>query len=83
MNTVKPVLSGEDRVIIAAMICITLLILCALAAISFAPSAAGNVASVLAGAVVAIGSLAARHPPVAAPIPVVASLDETQPTVKG
>ena len=79
----KPVLSGEDRVIIAAMICITLLILCALAAISFAPSAAGNVASVLAGAVVAIGSLAARHPPVVAPAPLVALDEPTSPIVKG
>ena len=61
-------LSGEDRVIIVAMVCISILIIAALAAISISPTIAGNVASVLAGAVVAIGALAARHPPVVSPI---------------
>lgn len=60
-------LSGEDKVIVACVALLTLLTVVALVALTVVPANTNTIIPVMAGTVIAISSLAARHPPAAAP----------------
>ena len=63
MNIKNGTFTGEDKVIVGAMISIAVLVIAGLVAISLASTNAGEIATTVGAAVVAIVSLAARHPP--------------------
>lgn len=58
----KQHLSGEDKVIVYCVGMLTLLTMVALVALVLQPAQANTIIPVMAGTVIAISSLAARHP---------------------
>jgi len=59
-------LSGEDKVIVACVAMLTVLTVVALVAVTMTPANTNTIIPIMAGTVIAISSLAARHPPTAA-----------------
>ena len=58
-------LSGEDKVIVACVAMLTVLTIAAIIALVVSPSQTNTIVPVMAGTVIAISTLAARHPPAA------------------
>jgi hypothetical protein len=57
-------LTGEDKVIITAIVAIAVIVLGAIAVSVFAPTVTTIITSITPAAITAISILAARHPPV-------------------
>lgn len=74
-------LSGEDKVIVVCVAMLTVLTTVALIALVVQPSQTTAIIPVMAGTVIAIASLAARHPPLSNAVavgPEVALKNETE-----
>jgi hypothetical protein len=71
-------LSGADKVIMAAIISITILVLGAVIVSTFSPATTTVIQSVLPAAITGIGLLAGRHPP-RAPMTPAATFDDKTP----
>lgn len=56
-------LTGEDRVIIVCVVVLAVITVAALVAIILVPASTNSIIPIMAGTVIAISSLAARHPP--------------------
>lgn len=62
-------MTGEDKVIVVCVLMLTILTIVALIALVIKPDATNTIIPVMAATVIAISTLAARHPPVTGPIP--------------